>query len=77
MYNDEFVNTNAANVQLLVKFNSMTGTAQQRLSQLQQEFESTVAHDTVNDDAFPVCVYIKNGIRVAWYDWELACGFVS
>lgn len=77
MYNDEFINTHAANVQLLALFNTLTGSASQRLQQLHEQFEATVAYDTCDSTAFPVCVYVKNNTNVAWYDFELAEGYRS
>lgn len=74
-YNDEFVNTNAANVKLLAQFATLTGTAEQRLQQLAEEFAQNTDYDAVDLAAAPVYVYSRTGKPVAWYDYELAEGF--
>ena len=43
----------------------------------QKKFEKLFAYDTVNDDAHPVLVYLQGDTMVAWYDMELARGFIA
>ena len=43
----------------------------------QKKFEKLFAYDTVNDDAHPVLVYLQGDTMVAWYDMELAVGFIA
>ena len=65
---DKFVNGNAVNVTVL-NTNS--------LETVQEEFESKLTYDSVNDEAFPVLVYVRNNEFVAWCDLENAQGYVN
>jgi hypothetical protein len=40
------------------------------------KFAALVHHDSVNDDAYPVLVYMREGVPVAWSDFENECGYV-
>ena len=69
---ENFVNTNKANV----AFNVPHG-RKVNIDALEAKFAATVAHDSVNDEAFPVIVYERNSKQVAWYDMELMRGFIA
>ena len=43
----------------------------------QDEFEKIVTFDSVNNDAFPVLVYMQNSVPVAFYDEENEWGYVA
>lgn len=40
------------------------------------KFAAQVQHDEVNDDAYPVLVYMREGVPVAWSDFENECGYI-
>ena len=65
-----FVNCNAATVQYAVTL---------ELDAAQQQFEGLfVTADThINDEAYPVLVYMQANMYVAWYDWENMCGYIA
>ena len=58
---DLFVNGNDANVRNVT----------------QDEFEARIQFDTVNDDAFPVLVYLNGSEMLAWYDEENEYGYIA
>lgn len=71
---ETFVNGNAVNVRFAVT----AETSDQLLFEvLPERFARMFEHDSVNDDADPVFVYIRDGEFVAWYDLENACGYVA
>lgn len=65
---DEFVNSNAQNVKL---------SSEGDIYAVQDEFIDKLGlHTTqVNDDAFPVLVFVDNSKPVAWVDLENAVGY--
>jgi hypothetical protein len=65
-----FVNCNAATVQYAVTV---------ELDAAQQQFEGLLAdkYTHVNDEAYPVLVYMNANEFVAWYDWENMCGYIA
>jgi hypothetical protein len=65
-----FVNCNAATVQYAVTT---------ELDAAQQQFEGLVAnkYTHINDEAYPVLVYMQANMFVAWYDWENMCGYIA
>lgn len=77
MCNDAFINTNAATVHLLATARTLSGSAAQQLEQAADMFERGIEYDAVDDSAFPVYVYTVKGKPVAWYDLELAEGYVA
>ena len=62
----QFTNTNAANVTCANEQDFKAALASR-----------AVAFDTVNDDAFPVLVYMQNNAFVAYFDPENECGFIT
>lgn len=62
-----FINSNNANV----KCTNAT------LEQAQHTFETKFTYDTVNDEAWPVLVYMLNNNAIAWYDEENMCGYIA
>lgn len=70
---DHFVNSNAAN--FVREFEAGTQHTFVQLEAFANEFAAKFEHDTVDDDAFPVLVYERNGAPVAWYDFECIRGF--
>jgi hypothetical protein len=69
-YLGQFVNCNAATVQYAVT---------QTQEDAQQQFEGLVAnkYTHINDEAYPVLVYMNANEFVAWYDWENMCGYIA
>lgn len=65
-----FVNCNSATV----RYAHTT-----ELEAAQQQFEGLfVTADThVNDEAYPVLVYMQANMYVAWYDGENMCGYIA
>ena len=43
----------------------------------QDEFESRIQFEKVNDDAFPVLVYQNGNEMLAWYDEENEYGYIA
>ena len=43
----------------------------------QEDFEALVKHDNVNDDAFPVIVYLMGNEMRAWHDEENEYGYIA
>ena len=41
-----------------------------------EDFEKLVQYDSVNSDACPVLVYLRNGVPVAWSDEENEWGYI-
>lgn len=68
-----FVNCNAATTQYAVTL---------ELDEAQAAFErelatTATAYTHVNDEAYPVLVYMHANMYVAWYDWENMCGYIA
>lgn len=68
---DEFVNSNAVNVE----FNQEAFNNDEEL--VFEMFQKMVDFDDTNDNAYPVIVLVKNTNVVAWYDLEMFCGFIN
>lgn len=58
---DEFVNGNRANVSNITE----------------QQFLENIVYTEIDESAFPVSVYVRDGHMIAWYDYELEQGFVA
>lgn len=68
-----FVNSNAANVSFVI-----TNTDPKYMYEVFPErFAQMVQHDTIDEDADPVLVYVRAGKPVAWYDMECATGYIA
>jgi len=68
-----FVNCNAATTRYGITL---------ELDEAQAAFErelatSATACTHVNDEAYPVLVYMHANTFVAWYDWENMCGYIA
>ena len=73
MDTDAFVNGNAHNVRF-----GLEGTDDgDMFEKLPARFARMFEHDTVDDGADPVLVYMLEGKPVAWYDMENAVGYVA
>lgn len=71
----DFINSNAANFVRAFEVGTRHNFAQ--LEAFANEFAAKFEHDAVDDAAFPVLVYERNGTPVAWYDFECIRGFVA
>ena len=70
---DTFVNGNKPNVQ----FELTSSDPKLMFETLPTRFARMVEHDSVNDNADPVIVYVLYGVFVAWYDMENATGYIA
>jgi hypothetical protein len=77
---DSFVNGNDVNVEFkLDEYDIDNGNEFNKLmfETLPARFARMVEHDSVNDRADPVLVYVRDGVFVAWYDMENAYGYIA
>lgn len=67
-YLGQFVNCNPATTQYAITL---------ELDDAQAAFERELAgkYTHINDEAYPVLVYMDANAFVAWYDWENMCGY--
>lgn len=71
---DTFVNSNEHNVAFTI---TDEDDFDMLFEILPQRFSAMVRCDWVDEAADPVLVYVRDGKPVAWYDMELAQGYIA